>query len=378
MDAHSNDLQARRILVIGGYGFFGQRLVRRLARVEALEVVVAGRSLQQAQALVASLASTSPAKLSAQALDAMSAELPATLQRLRPDVVVHTSGPFQGQGYAVARACIAAGAHYIDLADGHDFVCGIGALDEAARAAGVLVASGASSVPALSSAAVDHMTHGWQRVDLIDIGISPGNRTERGLSTVQATLAYCGRPLAGVQPPVHGWSGTWRFDYPAPVGRRLLSPCEVPDPSLLPARYPGHPRLRFGAGLELRWLHRGMNLMAAMARVGLVRDWQRHAGWLKAAADGCRHLGSDAGAMHVAVRGVDASGAARERCWVLLAEQGDGPYVPTLAASALIRGLMADELPARGARPCVGLLALADFEREAAGLAIRMLMLEER
>ncbi|TAK79824.1 MAG: hypothetical protein EPO12_09690 [Aquabacterium sp.] len=371
-------MQARRILVIGGYGFFGQRLVRRLARIDTLDVVVAGRSLQQAQALVAALAPTAAAQLSALAVDALSDQLSALLQRLRPQVVVHTSGPFQGQGYAVARACIACGVHYVDLADGHDFVCGIGALDEAARAAGVLVASGASSVPALSSAAVDHLVEGWQRVDFIDIGISPGNRTERGLSTVQAILAYCGRPLAGTAPPAHGWSGTWRFDYPGPVGRRLLSPCEVPDPSLLPARYPGHPQLRFGAGLELRWLHRGMNLMAAMARVGLVRDWRRHAGWLKAAADWARHLGSDAGAMHVAVRGVDAAGAAGERCWVLLAEHGDGPYVPTLAASALVRRLMAGELPARGARPCVGLLTLADFEREAAGLAIRMQVMEER
>lgn len=371
-------MQARRILVIGGYGFFGQRLVRRLARVDGLEVVVAGRSLQQAQALVDGLASTAAATLSARALDAQSPDLAATLRGLGVQAVVHTSGPFQGQGYGVARACIAAGAHYIDLADGHDFVCGIGALDEAARAAGVLVASGASSVPALSSAAVDALAAGWQRVEAIDIGISPGNRTERGLSTVQATLGYCGRPLAGTSPVAHGWLGTWRFDYPGPVGRRLLSPCEVPDPSLLPARYPGHPQVRFGAGLELRWLHRGMNLMAAMARAGLVRDWRRHAHALKKAADWCRHLGSDAGAMHVAVRGTDAGGVARERCWVLLAERGDGPHVPTLAASALVRRLMAGELPARGARPCVGLLTLADFEREAEGLAIRMQVMPGR
>ena len=46
-------------------------------------------------------------------------------------------------------ACIAAGAHYLDLADARDFVARIGTLDAAARAAGVAIISGASSVPAL-------------------------------------------------------------------------------------------------------------------------------------------------------------------------------------------------------------------------------------
>jgi molybdopterin biosynthesis enzyme len=59
-------------------------------------------------------------------------------------------------------------------------VCGIGALHEAAVAARVVVVSGASSVPALSGAAADHLSSGLAEVDSIDIGISPGNRTERG------------------------------------------------------------------------------------------------------------------------------------------------------------------------------------------------------
>jgi saccharopine dehydrogenase-like NADP-dependent oxidoreductase len=38
------------------------------------------------------------------------------------DSVIHTAGPFQGQDYAVARSAIAAGANYIDLADGRDLL----------------------------------------------------------------------------------------------------------------------------------------------------------------------------------------------------------------------------------------------------------------
>ena len=64
--------------------------------------------------------------------------LPEALAALKPDVVIHTSGPFQAQDYHVAKACIVQGCHYIDLADGRAFVDGITVLDEAAIVAAVL------------------------------------------------------------------------------------------------------------------------------------------------------------------------------------------------------------------------------------------------
>jgi hypothetical protein len=362
-------MRSYRVLVIGGYGFFGSRLVERLSLNSHLHLLVAGRSIAMAQSLVGRLQPTAQAAMQAVAVDAMSPNLGQALAALAPDAVVHTSGPFQGQDYRVAQACIAQGAHYIDLADGRQFVAGIAELDAEARGAGVLVTSGASSVPALSSAAVDHLSKDMSSVQDIDIGISPGNRTERGLSTVQAILSYCGQPLPGGS-GVHGWSGAWRHQYSNPVGRRLLSPCDVPDLSLLPARYEGEPRVRFGAGLELAWLHHTMNLMAALTRLGVVKDWSVHARALKRLGDLFKHWGSDAGAMHVSVSGKAADGAACTRQWALVATDGDGPFVPTLAAAALVRKLAAGQALPAGAQPCMGLLSLDDFTAEAQGLSI--------
>ena len=354
-----------RVIVIGGYGFFGRRLVERLSLQSGLHVIVAGRSAQQAAALVTGLQATAAAALGSVALDAMSDDFPAWLDRLQVRVVVHASGPFQGQDYRVALACTAAGVHYVDLADGREFVAGIAAVDVAATAAGVCVLSGASSVPALSGAAVDELTRGWRRVDAIDIGISPGNRTERGLSTVRAVLSYCGRPIAHADgATLTGWLRTRARRYPAPVGWRLLSPCDVPDLALLPARHAGPPVVRFRAGLELAALHLGMNAMALAGRLGLVRDWGRHAGWLKRCSDRFMDFGTAAGAMHVTARGLDAQGRRASRTWTLVATHGDGPWVPTLAAAALVRKLAAGDAPAIGARPCVGALTLEDFARE--------------
>ena len=354
-----------RVLVIGGYGFFGRRLVERLSLQAGLHVIVAGRSAQQAAALVTELRASAAAALSSVALDAMSDEFPAWLDRLQVRAVVHTSGPFQGQDYRIALACTAAGVHYVDLADGRDFVAGITAVDVAATAAGVCVMSGASTVPALSGAAVDELTRGWQRVTAIDIGISPGNRTERGLSTVRAVLSYCGRPIPHADgATLTGWLRTRARRYPAPVGWRLLSPCDVPDLALLPSRYPGRPVVRFRAGLELVALHLATNAMALAGRLGLVRDWVRHAEWLKRCSDRFIAFGTDAGAMHVTARGLDAQGRPARRTWTLVATHGDGPWVPTLAATALVRKLAAGETPAIGARPCIGALTLDDFARE--------------
>ncbi len=364
-------MNSYRVLILGGYGFFGRRLAARLALQPGLHLLIAGRSARRAQALAEYLSNRLGASAQAVALDAQSPAFAWHLREQRPHVVINASGPFQGADYRIPEACIEAGVCYIDLADGREYVAGIGRLDAAAKAARVLVVSGASSVPALSGAVCDRLSEGLGRVSEIDIGISPGNRTERGLSTMQAVLSYCGKPLPRLKgEPVHGWVGTWQHRYSAPVGTRLLSPCDVPDLVLLSPRYAGQPAVRFGAGLELQFLHRGMNLLAWLARQGFVKSWAKHARLLKMVADLLRHRGSDAGAMHVRVRGLDASGAAVERLWELVATEGDGPYVPTLAAAALVRRLRQGQLPS-GAMPCVGLLNLTDFEREMDGLAIR-------
>ena len=140
------------VLVLGGYGFFGARICSALAAQPDLRLLVAGRSAQRARSAAGSLGLAAE---QGTALDAHAADLAERLRGLGVDTVVHTAGPFQGQSYEVAQAAIAAGCNYIDLADGREFVVGIRALDAQARARGVTVVSGASSVPALSSAVVD-------------------------------------------------------------------------------------------------------------------------------------------------------------------------------------------------------------------------------
>ena len=131
------------ILIIGGYGGFGARLARRLA-ARGHRLLVGGLDGAKAVRFCAGLDGAVPVVVD------RTGDVATVLAEQRPDLVIDAAGPFQASDYRVPEACIAAGIAYLDLADARDFVCGIGALDAAAHAAGVAVIAGASSVPALS------------------------------------------------------------------------------------------------------------------------------------------------------------------------------------------------------------------------------------
>src|SRR5690606_16138055 len=125
------------------------------------------------------------------------------LARANTTLVIHTAGPFQTQHYAVPRACIEARTHYLDLADARAFVCGIRELDEAAKQSDTLIVSGASSLPALSSAVVDRLAQDFSAIDSIEHLITSG-AIPPGLATMNGVLAYAGKPFERWQ------DGRWR------------------------------------------------------------------------------------------------------------------------------------------------------------------------
>ncbi len=343
------------VLILGGYGNFGKRIAGALNRL-GVPVIVAGRHLDQAQALAAKLPMTRTAMVD------IHRDLDACLARERPSVVVHASGPFQGADYAVARACIRAGMPYVDLADARDFVRDFRQLDAEARAAGVAAISGASTVPGLASAVIDHFRPAFATLDAVDFGISPGQKAERGLATTRGILSYAGkrlRPFAG-HDRAYGWMDNRGQVYPG-LGRRWFANCDIPDLDLLPETY-GLKSIRFGAGMELPLLHFGLWILAGLVRLGLPLDLPRFAGPLLAASNLFDGFGSDAGGMHMILSGKGHDGRPLTRTWFVVAEAGDGPQIPTIPAILLAKRLHEkDPSLAAGAYPCVGLVRLEDY-----------------
>ncbi|MBU1383381.1 MAG: DUF4166 domain-containing protein [Alphaproteobacteria bacterium] len=357
--------------MIGAGGVFGSRLCEGLLR-HGFEVVAAGRDAGRADAVAARLKSAFPgAVVEAAALDTATVT-PADLLATRATLIADAAGPFQGAEPSTARAAIAAGLHYVDLADGRDFVAAFPALDAAARAAGVAALTGCSSTPALSNAVLDRLTAGWREVVSVEAAISPGARAPRGLSVMQAILSWLGRPVrvfAGGQWTTRpGWSGLYRRDF-GRAGRRRVSLCETPDLDLFPARFRPRERALFLAGLEPWPAHAGACILGRL--VSLLRfDPVPLSGLLIRLSGWAAPLGSDRGAMRVEACGVDEDGRAVRAVWRLVAEPGEGPVTPSLPALAAIRAIAAGKV-APGARPCVGELTLEAIVAEMAphGLA---------
>ncbi len=365
-----------RVLIIGAYGQFGQRVVEMLARDRAFTLLLAGRDARSANALAARLRAqaSTQAAIEATSIDVAAPNLPGAMAALRPDLVIHAAGPFQQQDYCVAAAALQCGAHYVDLADGRDFVHGIGRLDAEARRAGCWIISGASSVPGLSAAVVDAFSDRFARLDSVESLISPGNRTARGLATTRAILGYVGRPfpllLNGRWKTAHGWQSLRRVQVPG-VGTRWAARCEVPDLSVLPARYPTLRTCDFRAGLELRRMHFGLWLASWPLRFGLLPSLARWAPGLLHISEHWLELGSDTGLMQVDLQGVDYAGQPLRLRWRIVAHEGSGPQIPATAAVVLARKLASGSLPGAGARACVGLFRLDEFLQELAELPIQ-------
>lgn len=360
-----------RVAILGGYGNFGSYIARALAPDPAMELVICGRSATKAKAFASRLATANPVLGAVVDIDSPGTALAA----LAPDLVIHTVGPFQGQDYRVARAAIACGAHYCDLADARGFVTGIGMLDCESRAAGVCVIAGASSVPCLTAAYLDEAAK-VMTITEADYGISAAQQTNRGLGTASAILSYVGRPFAilheGRMRRVFGWQGLHSRVYPE-LGRRWFGYCDIPDLDLFPKRYPGLRHMRFSAGHEIALLHWGTWLLSWGVRSKLLPRLDRWADTLLNASFLFDPLGSGRSGFHMVVRGEDCDGRPVKRRHWIIARQGHGPNIPCMPAILIARRLAHGEAIAPGARPCLDLIALEDYLAALEGLDVSVI-----
>jgi saccharopine dehydrogenase-like NADP-dependent oxidoreductase len=351
-----------RVVVIGGYGNFGARVCRGLAGSPGMEVIAAGRHPDRGRRGMAG------PDLQHARLDHSAPDFPAELKRLGPGLVIHCAGPFQSQDYRVALAAMAAGAHYLDLADGREFVARFSHhVHSAARAAQRVAISGASSVPALSSAVVDSVIARVPQIEEIQIAIAPGQRAPRGKATIAAVLGYAGRPFkwlsGGAWRDAWGWQELRRMRFRG-LGARWAAACDVPDLELFPKRYPGMHTMEFRASLEIGMQQFALWFAALLRRRGMslpIERWAKPLGWI---ASRMNVFGGDLGGMLVSVLGRRPDGSRARIEWHLTADAQDGPEIPCMAAILLARKLAQGGVAQQGAFPCMGFLALPEFESE--------------
>lgn len=357
--------------MLGAYGFFGSRICAALAKNPRIRLILAGRDLAKATAAAYQHGLSAD---NARELDATRPDLALQLRKLGVNTVIHTAGPFQSQGYEVARAAIKAGCHYLDLADGRAFVSDITSLDAEAREAGVSIVSGASSLPALTSAVVDKYRGEFKRLDAIRIGITSG-AVIPGIATIRAVLGYCGKPFRtlenGAWIDVYGWLDTQQHDFQKTVGLRRLSRCDVPDLDLLPLRYPGVKTVSFRAGFASNVAHQFVERLATLVQERRLKSAVPFTRVLYTLGRWMRPLFSDRGAMFIRLEGLHDNGAPYSLTWNIVARENDGPNIPCAASIALANKIAAGgKLPA-GAMPCMGLLTVEELMAPLKGFSIR-------
>ncbi len=367
-----------RILIIGGYGCFGRRLSENLLEYHQHELIIAGRAINNAQIFQPHVKKVWANEIRIASIDVLADGLADKLSELKADIVINASGPYQFQNdkpvrsqcnYPVARACLTAGCHYIDLADDRQFVTHFSTnLDDDAKQAGLCMISGASTVPGLSGAVIDHYGSHFKELQEVYFGIAPGNQFKKGKATVGSILTYTGRPFSilknGRTERVYGWQSLRAYNFGNPIGKRWLGNCQIPDLDLLPERFPTLQTVHFQAGLELRFMHFAMWLIAGLVRIRLIPHPEKFAGFLSSTSEWFDSWGTDTGGMFVQLSGLDQNDDKKTMDWQLLAEKGKGPNIPVIAAELLIDKIAKNQLKA-GAYPCIGLFTLAEFQNVA-------------
>lgn len=308
----------KRIVVLGGQGFFGSAAVDRLRADGASPLVAARRP--GADLLV-------------------DVEDPRSLRAsLCPgDVVVDTVGPFQARSLALLDAALEVGFDLIDIADSRAYVGAIYARAAQINASGVCVLTACSSVSAISAALV--RLSGIERPVRVTGFLAPATRYTSNPGSARSLLNSVGQPvviLDGGRPAGRvGWRETRRFRLPPPIGAARGHLFETADAVTLPAicsslqrvdffvdsRVPG---LNATFAVAARWplLHR---LVWACFRPGLAL---------------VRRLGSSVGCLAFEIEG---SGGRCMGYALLAADHGYlTPIVPAvLVARALAEGRFA-------------------------------------
>lgn len=362
----------KSILILGASGNFGSKIAKSLAKYN-FPLVLAGRRKENLIELKNQISSQSEIDIAA--FDIYT-EIHNQLTFIKPFIVINTCGPFQSADYSVAESCIRLGIHYIDLADGRDFVRDIRTLNAKAKEHNCFIVSGASTVPCLSSAVIEHYKNQFSSIDSLLYGITPGQKTERGLATTQSILSYTGKVFNAGSKTIYGWQDLYRQEYPI-LGKRWMANCDIPDLDLFPEYY-GIREIRFSAGLESNVLHLSLWILSWLVRIGVPLNLEKHAKIFLRLSHLFDRFGSNDGGMHMIISGKDKQGQSKTIKWFIVARKGDGPQIPTIPAIILVKKLMEGTLVQSGAVPCMNLVTFDEYVAELLGFEIKIFSDEQR
>lgn len=168
-----------RALLYGASGYTGRMLSRHLAG--SLDLVLAGRSADKVRAVAEPLG-----------LEWRSFQLddPSAIAAALTDigVVLHAAGPFAQTAMPMVDACIARGAHYLDLGGEWPVFQAIHGRDADAKAAGIMLLPGVGLTVAATDCLLARAVEMWPQTARLCLGISRAQVISRGSVATMASM----------------------------------------------------------------------------------------------------------------------------------------------------------------------------------------------
>ncbi len=340
-----------RIVVVGGYGFFGAAAVERLRADGLLPLVGSRRAGADVRVDVENAASLRAA--------------------LRPgDVVVDTVGPFQDRTTALVEAAIDVGFDVIDISDSVAYAEAVCALQPRINARGIRVLTSCSSVSAISAAAIT--MSGVAEPLRLTAFLVPAAKYAAYPSTVESLARSVGRPVrvwrGGRLETRVGWRDTHWMDLPPPIGRRCGHLFESADSVTLPGIWPSLKRAEMYVDVNVPGFGAVMSLASRSRAVRALVRRCRTPGLALA-----RRLGTAAGCMAYAIEG--RGGEVRQ--FALLAAN-QGYFIPIVPAVMAARCIAQGRLPQRGLIPPDRHLEAGELLHDLRALGVQCTWLDRR
>jgi len=355
-------MTAKRVLVIGGTGYFGKILVRDLLQYTDFHVVAAGRNPGKLQEMRKELDEHS-ARFFNKVID-LNNTVHCNEGIKGNDIVICAAGPFQEIPLTLAHACMDKSIPYIDLADHRKYVLGVRKLSMQLNPSS-FVCTGFSSVPALSGAMVNIAKSELDKINSIQIQIAPGNKSPRGASTVNSLISSIGKDFTVMQngswTQVKGWSQPSDFKFPAPIGKRTGYLVDVADHELFPTHFNAD-TVQFRAGAELGLFNSGMSTLASLANSGAIKNPRDLSGILQMAMSTFGFLGSDSGALGVEVQGLSGDKPKTIRLSIIADHQGQ--QIPVMPATIICKKILDGTISGGGLVPFDTWITRKELEAE--------------
>ncbi len=281
----------RRIVVIGGTGFFGRAAVE-LLRAEGMALLLAARGSGRDGGTPPDLR--------------VDAEDPVALRRalLEGDIVLDAAGPFQERSAALIETALDVGCDVIDLSDSLGHFLKVETLRTRIEVKGIRVLTSCSSVTTLLAALV--RASGVRDPARVSVYLSPASRVTATAGTGGALRNSLVRPIqilrGGSLVPARGWRESRVFLMPPPIGRGRGYLMESIHAATLPRIFPTLRDADFWVDSRVPGLNR---VFCLLARVPAVAARLARAG--RRSMSLARAFGSTAGGMLAEIE--DGSGA---------------------------------------------------------------------